>query len=57
MIAIILPSLGVTMLVILATFIGFKMSLTTLLGIAGMLAFTQFMFLSMIKSSRPPISY
>jgi pilus assembly protein TadC len=57
MIAIILPSLGVTMLVILATFMGLKIGLVTLLGIAGMLAFTQFMFLSMIKSSRPPISY
>lgn len=57
MIAIILPSLGVTMLVILATFIGINMSLGTLLGIAAFLAFVQFMFLSMIKSSRPPISY
>jgi archaeal flagellar protein FlaJ len=57
MIAIILPSLGVTMLVILATFIGIKVGLTALLGIAAVLAFTQFMFLSMIRSSRPPISY
>lgn len=57
MIAIILPSLGVTMLVILATFIGLNISLTVLLGIACMLAFVQFMFLSMIKASRPPISY
>jgi flagellar protein FlaJ len=57
MIAIILPSLGVTMIVILATFMGLNISLTVLLGIACMLGFTQFMFLSMIKSSRPPISY
>ena len=57
MIAIILPSLGVTMLVILATFLGMKIGLTALLAIAAFLGFTQFMFLSMIRSSRPPISY
>jgi flagellar protein FlaJ len=57
MIAIILPSLGVTMVVILATFMGLKIGLLTLLGIACVLAFVQFMFLTMIKSTRPPISY
>jgi archaeal flagellar protein FlaJ len=57
MVAIILPSLGVTMVVILATFMGLKIGLVTLIGIACMLGFVQFMFLTMIKSSRPPISY
>jgi archaeal flagellar protein FlaJ len=57
MIAIILPSLGVTMIVVIATFIGLKMSLTVLLGIAALLGLTQFMFLSIIRASRPPISY
>jgi pilus assembly protein TadC len=55
MIAIIIPSLGTTMLVVLATFIGFQLSLTILFIITGMIAFVQFMFLSMIKSMRPPM--
>ncbi|MGV8169430.1 MAG: type II secretion system F family protein [Candidatus Nanoarchaeia archaeon] len=57
MIAIILPSLGVTMLVVLATFMGLTISLSTFIFIAGLLGFVQFMFLSMVKSARPPISY
>jgi flagellar protein FlaJ len=57
MVAIILPSLGVTMIVVLATFLGIPISLTAFLAIAGFLGFIQFMFLSMVKSARPPISY
>jgi len=57
MIAIILPSLGVTMMVVLATFMGFKVTMPVFLAIAGFLGFIQFMFLSLIKSARPPISY
>ncbi len=56
MIAVIVPSLGTTMLVVLATFIGLTLSLTVLLALAGFIGFVQLMFLSMIKSSRPPIS-
>ncbi|MBN1275690.1 type II secretion system F family protein [Candidatus Woesearchaeota archaeon] len=55
MAAIIIPSLGVTMLVILATFIGLHLSLGVLLIITGMVAFVQFMFLSIIKTIRPPM--
>lgn len=56
MIAIIVPSLGVTMIVVLATFLGLQIGLSILLIIAGLLGFVQFMFLNIIKSSRPSIS-
>ncbi|MFP4645401.1 MAG: type II secretion system F family protein [Candidatus Woesearchaeota archaeon] len=56
MIAVIVPSLGTTMLVVLASFINLNLSLTVLLGIAAFVGFVQFMFLSMIKAQRPPIS-
>lgn len=55
-ISIIVPSLGITMLVILATFIGIKVTMPVLLVLAGMIAFVQFMFLSLVRSSRPSIS-
>ena len=57
MVAVILPSLGVTMLIILSSFIKFQLSLTILLALAGMLGFIQFMFVSMVKFSRPAIEF
>jgi len=56
-IAVILPSLGITMLVVLTSFIDFEVSLTIFMVIAGLLGFVQFMFLSMIKFSRPAIEF
>ena len=56
-IAVILPSLGITMLIVLSSFIEFKLSLTVLIFIAFLLGFVQFMFLSMIKFSRPAIEF
>ena len=56
-IAVILPSLGVTMLIILSSFIKFELSLTILLLLAGFLGFVQFMFIAMVKFSRPPIEF
>ena len=56
-IAVILPSLGTTMLVVLASFVDFQLSLTIFLLIAFFLGFVQFMFLSMIKFSRPAIDF
>ncbi|MFH1134362.1 MAG: type II secretion system F family protein [Nanoarchaeota archaeon] len=53
--AIIMPSLGMTMFMILATFIGLKVNLTILLILVGVMAFVQFMFVAIIKSSRPPV--
>ena len=55
MVAVIAPSLGITMLIILSSFIQFTMSLTILLLLAFLLGFVQFMFLAIIKFSRPPI--
>lgn len=56
-IAVILPSLGVTMLVVLSSFVEFELNLTIFLIIEGLLAFVQFMFLSLIKFSRPAIDF
>ncbi|MFH2019852.1 MAG: type II secretion system F family protein [archaeon] len=55
MIAIIMPSLGVTMFTIISIFIGLKVDLPILLSIAFINAFVQFMFVSMINSIRPPV--
>ena len=55
MMAVIVPSLGTTMMIVLATFIGFNLSLTIFLIIAGMVGFVQFMFFAIIKSARPPM--
>ncbi len=57
MVAVILPSLGVTMVIVMATFIGFSLSLPILLSAAGALIFVQFMFLAAIRSQRPAVAY
>ena len=57
MVAVIFPSLGATMLIVMATFIGFELSLPILLAGAGGLVFVQFMFLAAIRSQRPAVSY
>ena len=54
-IAVILPSLGMTMLIILASFIEFELSLTILITIAMFMGFIQFIFISLVKLSRPAI--
>ena len=56
-IAVILPSLGITMLIILSSFIQFELSLTILIALAGFLGFVQFMFIAMVKFSRPAIEF
>ncbi len=53
--AVVMPSIGVIMLIILATFISFKVDLALLLFIAGLIGFMQFMFYSIIKSQRPAV--
>jgi flagellar protein FlaJ len=55
MIAIIIPSLGTIMLIILTSFLGFNLSLAVYLVIAGLVGFMQYMFLAVIRSSRPPM--
>ena len=57
MIAVIIPSLGMTMLIVLATFMGLSLNLGVLFAIVGLLGFIQFMFVAIIKSSRPPVDF
>lgn len=54
-VAVILPSLGITMLIVLASFMGLNLSLMFLFALVFILAFTQFMFVAIIKSSRPAV--
>ena len=55
MIAIIIPSLGTIMLVVVTTFVGLDLGLLLFVIIALLVWFMQFMFLATIKSSRPPV--
>jgi len=55
LIAIIAPSLGVTMLTIISIFVGIKLNLAIMMIIAGFIGFVQFMFVAMINSMRPPV--
>lgn len=54
-IAIIMPTLGVTIFIVLSTFFSLNITLTWLLMIVGFIAFMQFMFYTMIKSARPAV--
>ncbi|MBW2992655.1 type II secretion system F family protein, partial [Candidatus Woesearchaeota archaeon] len=53
MIAVIIPSIGTTMIIVLSTFVSFDISLSVLLLLAAFLGFIQFMFISIIRTSRP----
>ncbi len=55
-IAVILPSLGITMLIVLSSFMSLQLSLSVLIGVAVLLGLLQFMFYIIIKSSRPAVS-
>ncbi|MBS3108714.1 type II secretion system F family protein [Candidatus Woesearchaeota archaeon] len=56
MIAVIVPSLGVTMLSLLSSFIGLSVGFGTLLGITIGTSLIQLFFLVSIKQSRPGVS-
>jgi len=56
MVSVIVPSLGTTMIVVVATFMDLSIKLPFLLALAGFIGFIQFMFMSIVKSTRPPIS-
>jgi pilus assembly protein TadC len=53
--AVVIPSLGITLLIILSTLIKFPVSLQLLLAAAALVGVVQFAFISIIKSSRPPV--
>ena len=55
MVAVIIPSLGITMLVVLSTLMGLALNLGVLLGIAAGIGAIQFVFLMIIKNSRPAV--
>ena len=51
--AVVLPSIGITMFVVFVSFIGIELNMTTLLLIAGFMGFVQFLFYNIVKGSRP----
>jgi flagellar protein FlaJ len=53
--AVIIPTLGTTMLIVFASFLSIELNLTSLMLIVGFLAFFQFIFLGIIKGSRPSV--
>jgi flagellar protein FlaJ len=55
MIAVIVPSLGVAMLIVLSSFLAFELGISALLILALFIAFIQFMFIAMIRASRPSV--
>jgi flagellar protein FlaJ len=55
MIAIIVPSLGTIMLIVLGTFIGLNIGLLLLSIVLGIDLLVQFMFLTIIREQRPPV--
>ncbi len=55
MIAVIVPSLGVTMLIVLSSFLSFEMGLSSLMVLVLAIALIQFMFIAIIRSSRPSV--
>jgi len=54
-IAVILPSIGIIMIIVMSSFMGLSIDLVLLLTIVGFLGFIQFMFVAIMKSSRPAV--
>lgn len=55
MIAVIVPSLGITMLIVFSSFVNIQLSLVSMMIIAAAIGLLQLMFLIMIKNSRPNV--
>jgi flagellar protein FlaJ len=55
MIAVIIPSLGITFMIIMSSFSGFPITEVIFWSILGFVAFFQFMFVGFIKNRRPPV--
>ncbi|HLC46259.1 MAG TPA: type II secretion system F family protein [Candidatus Nanoarchaeia archaeon] len=55
LIGVIVPTLGITMFIILSSFLSITIPSQFLYFAAGILAFLQFMFISVFKSSRPMV--
>lgn len=54
-VAVIFPSIGIIMLIVFSSFFPIKFGSTTLLGIALVVGFFQYIFLTMIKAQRPAV--
>lgn len=55
MLAVIIPSLGITFLIILSSFVGLPITEVVFLGILAFLIMFQFSFIGIVKSRRPPV--
>lgn len=55
MIAVIVPSLGITMLIVFSSFVNIKLTLVSMIIIAAAIGLLQLMFLMMIRNSRPNV--
>jgi archaeal flagellar protein FlaJ len=55
LLAVIVPSLGITMLIIFASFMGITIDFSVLILMVILLGLMQFMFYAIIKSSRPAV--
>lgn len=55
MVSVIMPTLGITFIIILSSFLGFKIPKMAFYGITVMIIMFQFVFYSLIKSRRPPV--
>lgn len=56
LIGVVVPSLGMAMFIIVTSFVSIQIKLTHLMVIVLLLAFMQFMFLSMFRSIRPNVN-
>ena len=54
-VAVIFPSIGIIMLIVFSTFFSIKFGLTTLLLVAFVVGFLQYIFLTIIRSTRPAV--
>lgn len=55
MLAVIFPSLGATLMIVISSFTGFSLSNNMFLGMLGGLAVFQVFFLNLVKSKRPEV--
>lgn len=55
MLAVIFPSLGVTLMIVMSSFVELPLNQTTFYGILGGLALFQAFFLNLVKSKRPEV--
>ena len=54
--AVVIPSLGISLAIVIASFIGIQLSLTYLMFFVFLLIFLQFMFLALFRTIRPAVN-